>query len=178
MKKIGLFYAPPRGSVEKVVKQITEIYGSENIDVVLVNEETKPEALNDYDKIILGISTVGRHNWDASYTKIGWDFFLSKVKAADLSNKTIALFGLGDHITYSDTYVEALGELGRIIMKSKAKLVGKVAVNKYEEYQHIDSEGVVDGWFPGLPLDEDHLSDLTEIRLKEWFEEIKTDFGL
>jgi len=75
MSKIGLFYAPAKGSTEKIAKKIAEKIGNDKVDLILVEENTNIDVLKSYEKIIFGISTVGRENWDAEYKKIGWDFF-------------------------------------------------------------------------------------------------------
>ena len=172
MKKIGIFYAPAKGSTEKVAKLLANKLG-ENAELHLIDENTETAVFDNYENIIFGISTVGRDHWDAHYTKIGWDYFLPKLHNYDFAGKTVAIFGLGNHIMYKDNFLDALGQLGPLVIKNGGKLVGQVDVEKYDDYEDIDSFGVVDGKFPGLPIDEDNLSDVTEERITEWLEEIK-----
>jgi flavodoxin I len=176
MKKIGIFYAPAKGSTEKVVKMLANKLGN-NADVHFIDDNSDANILDAYDNIIFGISTVGRDHWDAQYTKVGWDHFLAKIAHYDFSNKTIAIAALGNHIMYEDNFLDALGHLAPLITKSGGKIIGEVEVSKFEDFEHIDSFGVIDGKFPGLPIDEDNLSDVTEERLNNWLAEIKPQFA-
>ena len=175
MKKVGIFYAPAKGSTEKVAKMIAQKIGAD-AELHLIEENSSQELLNSYDNIIFGISTVGRDHWDSQYSKIGWDYFLPKLEKLNFEGKTVAIVGLGNHIMYEDNFLDALGHLAPIITKSKGNLIGFVATNQYKDYEHINSFGVIDGKFPGLPIDEDNLSELTEERLEKWLNEIKTKF--
>lgn len=174
MDRIGLFYAPAKGSTEKIAKIIAEKIGKDKVDLILVDENTEIEAFKPYDKLIMGISTVGRENWDAEYKKVGWDFFLPKLDNADFTNKTVALFGLGNHILYADYFVDAMGELGQKIIEKGGKLVGLVDKSNYE-FNH--SKAIINNKFMGLPLDEDTQEDLSEKRLNEWLEDIKSELN-
>ncbi len=177
MKKIGLFYAPAKGSTEKVAKRVAAEFGKENVELVLVNDQSSPEQLAAYDHLIFGISTVGRDSWDSNYGKIGWDHFLPKLATYSFAGKTVAIFGLGNHIMYEDNFLDALGMLGPIVIKNGGKLVGAIKTNHYEEYENIESNGVINGEFPGLPIDEDNLPDKTDERVQEWVKSIKHAFG-
>ncbi|NJO89578.1 MAG: flavodoxin [Chloroflexia bacterium] len=174
MDKIALLYAPAKGRTEKVAKMICEKIGNEKFDLILINEQTEPDLLKNYKKIIFGISTVGRDSWDAKYTKIGWDLFLPKLYEYDFSKKTVAIFGLGDHLLYANNFVDAMGALGKVVEKNGANLVGKCS---QEGYTFSESEALVDDTFLGLPIDEDNEEELTDERLTNWLKTISADFG-
>ncbi len=173
MDKIALLYAPAKGRTEKVAKIICEKIGTEKFDLILIDEQTDPKLLTNYKKIIFGISTVGRDSWDANYTKIGWDFFLPKLYNFDFSKKTVAIFGLGDHLLYANNFVDALGALAKVVEENGAKLVGKCST---EGYTFSESEALVDDTFLGLPIDEDNEEELTDERLNNWLKKISGDF--
>jgi flavodoxin I len=174
MKKIGLFFAPEGGNVEKVTKKVIEKIGSEKIDLFSV-QKIDTDLLKNYDKIIMGISTVGRDSWDSNYSKIGWDFFIPKLDKVDLKNKVIAIFGLGNHILYPENFVDSMGILGKKLIERGAKIIGQTPV---EDYDYNDSAAIIDGQFIGVPIDEDNDNDLTDERLDKWLNKIKNDFGL
>ncbi len=176
MKKIGIFYAPAKGSTEKVIKMVAQKLGSD-AELHLIDEKTNPESMDKFENIIFGISTVGRDHWDAQYKKIGWDMFLPKLTGYDFNNKTIAIVALGNHIMYEDNFLDALGHLAPIIKNQNGKLVGEVPVSKFSDFEHINSFGVIDNKFPGLPIDDDNLSDVTDERLNEWLTELKPKFA-
>jgi len=174
MEKIALFYAPAKGNTERVAKLICDKIGTDKVDLILINDNSEVDILKGYDKIIFGISTVGRDSWDSKYSKIGWDFFLPKLDKVDFKGRTIAIFGLGDMMLYANNFVDAIGWLGQTLESNGANLVGKCAT---DGYNFNESEGVADGLFYGLPVDEDNEPELTEERVNNWLSEIKTHFG-
>lgn len=91
------------------------------------------------------------------------------LQSADLSGKTIALFGCGDCSTYSDTFVGGIGELYNGIRESGAHFVGSVPT---DDYTFDDSEAVIDGKFIGLPLDDINEDDKTDARIDSWLAQI------
>lgn len=175
MNKIGLFYAPAKGSTEKIAKKIAEKIGNDKIDLILIEKNMGMDKITSYDKILFGISTVGRESWDAKYHKIGWDYVLPKLEQTSFKGKTVAIFGMGNHILYADNFVDAMGTLGKAILKNEGNLVGYVNKGEYE-YKH--SEAILDDKFIGLPLDEDTQEELTEERLDKWLSSIKNTMGL
>ncbi|VAW20684.1 Flavodoxin 1 [hydrothermal vent metagenome] len=174
MGKIGLFFGPLKGSVHRVADSIKIEMGEDNIEMVPVKNASSVD-LEKYDKIIFGISTVGKDSWDSSFSSNDWGKFLPEVGKVDFSKKTVAIFGLGDHITYSNHFVNHIGLLARELMKRNAKIIGQVSTDGYE---FDESEAVIDGRFIGLPIDEDFEPELTAGRVREWVGQIKPGFGL
>ncbi|PIE85986.1 MAG: flavodoxin [Bacteroidia bacterium] len=172
MKKIGLFYAPKGGSTEKVAKMIEQKLGSENVELIYVNQ-TKGSDLSKFDNLIIGSATVGNDAWDGKHPKSAWDKFWPNLASCNFSGKIVALFGLGNQVMYANNFVDSLGQFGTQIARNGGKLVGKVSG---EGYDFNESEGFVDGMFLGLPLDEDTEDDKTEERLNNWLENIKNEF--
>lgn len=171
MKKIGLFYGPLGGSTERVAKKVATALGNDNVDLIPVKESTAKDVEN-YENVIFGMSTIGKETWDAEKSANDWDVFLPEVEKIDYSNKVIAMFGLGDQITYDLHFVDALGIVaGRIIPKG-AKIVGKVDT---EGYDFRESQAVFDGKFIGLPVNEDFEPELTEERVNNWVEILKKE---
>jgi len=166
MKKIGLFYGPRGGSVERVAFKLVDMIGKEKIDLYPV-KVTSASDLEKYDNLILGISTIGRETWASDAPADDWDKFLPQLELVDYKNKTIAMFGLGDHISYPLHFVDALGTLAEILMKHDATIIGQVSTDGYE---FEESEAIIDDRFIGLPLDEDFESEKTDERLKNWLE--------
>jgi flavodoxin I len=175
MSKIALLYAPAKGSTEKVARLIQNKIGKEKIDLIQIDENTLPSILNSYSKIIFGISTVGRDSWDSKYNKVGWDFFLPKLEKVDLIEKTIAIYGLGDHILYTNNFVDSMGSLASMLAKCGATLAGMTSTDGYE---FADSLAISNGMFVGLPIDEDNEPELTEQRLNAWIIKISKEMGI
>jgi flavodoxin I len=175
MEKIALLYAPAKGSTEKVALKICEKIGKEKVDLILINEDTNPEIINAYSKIIFGISTVGRDSWDSKYTKIGWDIFLPKLEKNRFDGKTIAIFGLGDHILYAENFVDAMGGLASVLLKGGANLIGQTST---EGYTYSNSDAIINNQFVGLPLDEENEPELTSDRINTWIKQISNQLGI
>lgn len=172
MSKIGLFYGPEGGNVERVAKLIAEKIGADRIEVHLV-KDIEANVVANYSNVIMGISTIGKHNWSSDNTGNDWDIFLPKLNGLDLKGKKVALFGLGDHIAYADFFVDALGDLAESIGATGAKMIGQVSD---EGYEYNESRAFQDGKFVGLPIDEDFEDDMTEERVDDWLKLILPEF--
>lgn len=164
MSKIGLFYGPEGGNVDRVAKIIAAKIDNARVEVHLV-KEIEAETVAKYKNIIMGISTLGKHTWSSDNTGNDWDSFLPKLNGLDLKGRKVALFGLGDHIAYADFFVDAMGDLAEVIESTGAEMIGQVSD---EDYEYNESRAFVDGKFVGLPLDEDFESDKTEKRVENW----------
>ena len=173
MKKIGLFYGPLGGSTERVAKKVAAALGNENVDLITV-KESKASDVEKYENVIFGMSTIGKETWDADKPANDWDVFLPELSKIDYSNKIIAMFGLGDQITYDLHFVDALGVVAEKILHKGAKIVGRVETDGYD---FRESEALYDGKFIGLPVNEDFEPELTDERVNNWVEKIKTEFN-
>ena len=174
MSKIGLFFGPLKGSVHRVAEKVKTAIGEQVVDMISVHDASVAD-LEKYDKIIFGISTVGKETWDSEFSNTDWAKFFPNVSKVDFSGKTVAIFGLGDHITYSRHFVNAIGVLAKVLLQNGATLVGEVDPSGYE---FEDSESIVDGKFIGLPIDEDFEAELTDERISNWIKSLKPAFGL
>jgi flavodoxin I len=173
MSKIGLFFGPEKGSVHRAAEKVAAAIGTDQVDMISVNNAVASD-LEKYDKIIFGISTVGKETWDSEYSNTDWAKFFPEVSKAAYKGQVVAIFGLGDHITYPEHFVNAIGRLAKELMKQNVKLVGSVSS---EGYEFEDSEALIDGRFAGLPLDEDFEPELTDERIGAWLKSIQPDFG-
>jgi len=173
MSKIAIFYGPVGGAVNRVADLIKATIGEDKVDMVQVKGATVAD-LEKYDKIIFGLSTVGKDTWDSDFSTNDWGKFMPEISKADYSEKKVAVFGLGDHVTYAHAFVDHIGLLGKELMERGAVLVGPVDT---EGYEFEESDAVVDDKFIGLPLDEDFEPELTEERVTAWLEVLKPDFG-
>jgi len=167
-----LFYGPSGGSVEKVARMIERMIGRDKIDLIPIKEADAGK-INQYQNIIFGLSTVGKHTWDMDVPEDAWSAFMPELEKVDYGNKRFALYGLGDHITYSLHFVDSLGTVAKELMQHGAAVIGQVDPSGYE-FQ--DSDAIIDGRFAGLPLDEDYESAKTPERLQNWLDIILKEF--
>jgi len=172
MSKVAIFYGPENGSVHRVAKLLASKIENKKPDLIQVNE-AKTSDLERYDNIIFGISTVGRDTWDQNFGNVDWSKFMPTVTSFDFTGKKVAIFGLGDHITYAYHFVNAMGTLAKLVIKNGGQLVGKVSP---DGYTFQDSDALEGGLFQGLPLDEDFEPELTDDRLNCWVEQLNKEF--
>ena len=163
MKTTIIIYGSTLGNTASAASAIA---GKIHANIKDVNEATA-EDLVEHENLILGSST-----WGDGELQDDWYSFIDTLKNADLSGKTIALFGVGDQYNYSGTYANAMGELYNIIKGKAAKIIGFTST---EGYEFSNSEAVIDGQFVGLALDYDNQSDLSDTRIDRWISQISPE---
>ncbi len=166
MEKIAILFGSSTGNTENVAETLAEKIG-DNAEVFNVADASVDD-LADYKNFILGAST-----WGVGDLQDDWDEFLSDFAEMDFDGKKVALYGLGDSMTYSDTFVDGM-KLIYDEISDKAEIIGQVDT---DGYNFDESLSVVDDKFIGLPLDEDNEDDLTESRIDAWLEDILSKFN-
>ena len=89
-------YGSSTGTCEAIAEKIAQKLGCEVINV----QDLTTDIVSNNKNLILGTST-----WGAGELQDDWYDGLNVLQDADLSDKTIALFGCGDCESYSDTFV-------------------------------------------------------------------------
>ncbi len=157
MKKTVIIFGTSTGTCEDLAGRIGAKLGVDNvINVTDLNDGV----IADNDNLILGTST-----WGAGELQDDWYDGIKVIQGADLSGKTVALFGCGDSESYPDTFVGGMAELYNAAKAAGANVIGAVAT---DGYTYDESEAVVDGKFVGLPLDEVNEDDKTDERIDAW----------
>ena len=160
MSKTIVIFGSSTGTCEAIAEKIGSRLGAEVLNV----QDLTADVVDANDNLILGTST-----WGAGELQDDWYDGINVLKSADLSGKTIALFGCGDCESYGDTFVGGIGELYDAIKNSGASIVGAVST---DGYTFDDSAAVVDGQFVGLPLDDVNEDDKTDGRIDAWIAQI------
>lgn len=160
----AIFFASSTGNTEQIASKIASSLN--NIEVFDL-AGTKVEKINNYDKIILGGST-----WGDGELNDDWEDAWADFCKLDLSNKTIALFGLGDQESYSDEFCSALGIIYEQVKSAGANVIG---FTSSQGYYHDASKAQIDDKFVGLVIDEDNQDDLSNERIANWTSEIKEE---
>lgn len=166
MAKIAIIYGSTMGNTESAASQVAEALSAHEVSLISVTDMTA-DTLSSYSNLILGTST-----WGCGDLQDDWDGEISTLQAADLSGKTVALFGCGDSSAYSDTFVDGIGILYEAVTAAGATVVGSVT----DDYSYSSSRAVVDGVFVGLPVDDD-LADENDDRIAAWCENISSKFN-
>lgn len=172
MNKVAIFYGPEGGNTEKAARLVAKEFGSENSILIPVRDATEMD-MEPYTNIIFGGPTVGTHTWRDDTQNNDWDLFLARLTTMKLDDKTCAIFGLGDHVSYSHHFVDDIGIMAERLEEAGARLIGFVPVSGYT---FEDSLAQKEDVFLGLPLDEDFESEKTQSRIANWVIQLKKEF--
>lgn len=178
MAKVGVFFGSTSGKTRKVAKMIKKRF-DDNVmaDPVNINKASTDD-LAAFDCLILGTPTMGSGQLpglSADCDEESWEEALERLADLDLTGKTVAIFGLGDQVSYANEFVDAMIELHDFAADKGARIVGAWPVAGYE---FKASQSVLDGEFVGLALDLDNQSAQTEARLEAWLRLIAPELGL
>lgn len=168
MSKIGLFFGTQTGKTESIAEMIRDEFGDGEIDL----HDMSSVDISDFDgytKLIIGSPT-----WNIGELQSDWDGFFPELDSMDFNGKTIAYFGTGDQIGYTDNFMDAVGILEAKISERGGKTIGQWSIDGYD---FNESKAVKNGKFVGLAIDEDNQSELTDERIKTWVAQITQEFG-
>lgn len=164
MSNVAVFYGSSTGNTESVAKKIATRLNADVFDV-----SNKPfDKINNYKNLILGTSS-----WGVEDLQDDWADFLPALEKADLSDKVVALFGLGDCNGFSDSFVDGIGILYQIIKNKGCTIIGFTST---ETFSFDNSAAVEDGHFVGLALDTENYSGLADKQINDWTEGLKINF--
>jgi len=167
MKPIAIIYGSSGGNTQAVAGKLAKQLGEAQVTLLDV-AKIQTTDIEAYSNLILGTST-----WGSGDLQDDWDSFLPKLQALDLTDKTIALFGLGDSSSYSNTFVDGMGIIYEVIKDKDCHIVGAVLADGYD-YESSRAEEA--DKFVGLALDEDNESEKTDARIAAWVEAILPEF--
>lgn len=167
--KIGIFFGgKDNGTTAKVAHRLQELFGDELAKVYNVAKAHQKD-LEKYDFLILGTAA-----WGIGEMHTDWERFIDYLVEADIQDKKIALFGLGDQKLYPESFVDGMGTIF-CRLPYKNNVVGYTSVRGYNYYY---STAEKDEKFVGLAIDNDTQPDLTEKRLKDWVKQIRKEAGI
>lgn len=178
MSRIGLFFASSTGNTRRIAKAIKKRFDDDTMAEALNVNKATPELVAGYSQLIFGTSTLGGGQLPGLATDCmggGWEEFLPQLKDVDFSDKTVALFGLGDQSKYPEEFVDALGEIYHFVVARGAKVVGQWSA---DDYDFISSKALLNDEFVGLVLDQENQKLLTDARVEAWLKLIAPEFGL
>ena len=167
--KIGLFYGSTTCYTEIAAEKIQATIGSDLVELHNIKDCALTECLN-YNLIIFGIST-----WDYGELQEDWESIWLDINELNLTGKTVALYGMGDQIGYTEWFQDALGMLHEQVTAQGATLIGYWS-NKGYEFTASKALTEDKSHFVGLSLDEDNQYDLSEDRINQWCEQILEEY--
>lgn len=172
--KIGILYSSSTGNTEEVAEIIKNRLGNEADDPIEISELNASD-INDYDMLIIGAPTWNT-GADTERSGTAWDEFLYEtLPKIDLNGKPIAVFGLGDAVSYEDNFCDVIEELHDRFSEKGGKMIG---YTDESDYEFEGSKSVRDGKFLGCPIDAINGQIDIEERINAWTEKICEEAGL
>lgn len=178
MARIGIFYGTTSGKTRKVAKMIKKRFDDDTMAEPMNIREATVESLEGYSYLILGTPTMGEGQLpglSADCDEESWEEALPRLASVNLQGKTVAIFGLGDQVSYSNEFLDAMIEIYDFVIARGARVVGSWPT---EGYEFNTSQAVLDDKFVGLALDLDNQAGQTADRVDRWLQQIAPDFGL
>lgn len=167
--KIGLFYGSTtcytEMAAEKIQTALNQIFASDVVQLFNIKDVALNQA-EQFDVLIFGIST-----WDFGELQEDWESCWQDISQLKLNGKTVALFGLGDQLGYTDWFQDALGMLHDELVLLGCQIIGYWPNHGYD---FASSKGLTanNSHFVGLSLDDENQYDLTEQRIATWSEQL------
>lgn len=169
-KKIGLVYGSDTGATEEITHSLVQKCSFWDIEVRTVKKVYKeePNFFEGFDFIILGLST-----WYDGDLQSDWEDYFEDFKEVDFTGKTVAIFGLGDQLSYEEYFIDGVGMLAEVVLENGGKIIGYWPT---EDYSFSESKALLDDdTFYGLALDEDNELELTNDRLDKWIMQLQEE---
>ena len=149
---------------------------AEPIDIDTLDSGTLKDVFNEHHSLIVGTPTWNT-NADTFRSGTGWDdLYYDKLPdlKSILTRKKVAVFGLGDQISYGENYADATGELYSVFESLDCDMV-PYAHTSQDGYDHVTSKSILpdSNLFCGLLLDQINQDDLTDERISNWIEKLQ-----
>lgn len=168
MKKVALIYSYNSTKTAKIAEKIIKEWADESL--VPVNAENIDEkTFMSFDQLILGVPT-----WFDGELPNYWDEFVPAIDDLDLKGKSIAIYGLGDQVNYSENFLDALGIMAALLESRGAILFG---FTSSDGYTFENSRAIRENKFVGLAIDFENQHQFTDSRIKNWVRQLKEEFS-
>ncbi|MCF2947304.1 flavodoxin FldB [Paraglaciecola aquimarina] len=170
--KIGLFYGSTtcytEMAAEKIQTKLNELVEYECVELFNIREVPLAEC-QDFDILIFGIST-----WDFGELQEDWESKWIDIANLNLTNKTVAIFGLGDQLGYADWFQDAVGMLHDELIILDCNIIGYWPNSGYD---FAESKALTEDreFFVGLSLDDENQYEQTDERINLWCEQVLSE---
>ncbi len=144
-----------------------------NVGEPITANKVEKSVWEDNDKFILGIPT-----WYDGELQSDWENYFEEFKQIDFTNKTVAIFGLGDQLGYEEWFCDGIGILAEVVLENGGKLIGYTANDDSYDLDETPRSLVDDNTFYGLCIDDDNQDELTEDRAKLWVSQLVKEFNI
>lgn len=172
---LGLFYGSTTGDTQAVAELIVALCESPADSwarVTLHDVAAAPlEEMLQYTHLLIGAPT-----WDVGQMQRDWEQVFDHFDGIDLSGRHVALFGLGDQVGYSDTFVDSLAFFADKVIERGATVYGRWPAVGYSFRQSWALAD--DACFAGLVLDQINQPEKTAARLRLWLAQLRHEWGI
>ena len=172
MAKIGIFVGSSGGVTLGAAEKLQELLE----DAELINMEEDYDDLDqfeEFDVLLIGSSTWGQGDPQRDWVD---PLYAMQNDEPDFSGKKVAFFGAGDQESHGEEFVTALGKMKEIFDKLGANT--NFGYTSTDGYNYKFSYAEKDGKFCGLAIDDINQEDLTEQRVTDWAEQLKSEMKL
>lgn len=174
LAKVGIFFGTSTGSTEEVADLIKDALGDDAdgpFDVETLEGSVK-DNFERYNSLIVGTPTWNT-GADIERSGTGWDeLYYSSMQELNLQDKHIAVFGLGDQVSYGENYADATGELHDVFEGLGGKMFGYTS---QEGYEHEASKSIRGDKFCGLLCDMVNQEELSAPRVEAWINQLRSE---
>lgn len=172
--KVGIFFGTSTGNTANVADMIAEEFGDDAEGPFEIDElqGSVAKTFAEYDALVVGTPTWNT-GADVERSGTGWDeIYYGEMQDLKLQGKNVAVFGLGDQISYGENYADASGELHDVFQELGCNMMGYTS---QEGYEHEASKAIRGDLFCGLLCDEVNQEDLSVERVENWVAQLRTD---
>mmetsp|Transcript_28878 Transcript_28878/g.42445 ORF Transcript_28878/g.42445 Transcript_28878/m.42445 type:complete len:302 (-) Transcript_28878:8-913(-) len=166
--KVGIFFGTSTGSTQEAADLIAEEFGDDVASSPIEIDEIQGSVAAEfakYDALVVGTPTWNT-GADVERSGTGWDeIYYGEMADLNIAGKKVAVFGLGDSVSYSENYADASGELYDVFESLGCSMLGATST---DGYLHEASKAIRGDKFCGLLLDEVNQEELTGERVKNW----------
>ena len=169
-KTVGLVFGSDTGATEEITHSIVQKCHFWNMETKNVKTVRTEDAtfFSRFNFIILGLST-----WYDGDLQSDWEDYYDEFKKVDFTGKTVAIYGLGDQLSYDEYFIDGVGMLAEVVLENGGVIIGHWPT---ENYVFSESKALLnEDTFYGLALDEDNELDLTNDRLDKWLSQLQTE---
>jgi flavodoxin II len=172
--KIGLFYGSTtcytEMAAEKIQAKLHHLAGHACVELFNIKDSALSKT-EEFDILVFGIST-----WDFGELQEDWEATWQDIAGLNLTAKTVAIFGLGDQLGYTEWFQDAVGMLHDELLVLGCDVVGYWPNQGYE-FEASKALTADKKFFVGLCLDDENQYDLTDERIDNWCKQLITEIN-
>lgn len=172
--KVGIFFGTSTGNTENIADLIAAEFGDDAEGPIEIDElqGNLADKFGQFDALVVGTPTWNT-GADTERSGVGWDeVYYGEMQDLSLQGKKVAVFGVGDQISYAENYADASGELHDVFETLGCKMMGYTS---QEGYEHEASKAIRGEQFCGLLCDEINQDDLSTERVENWVAQLKAE---